>query len=118
MQQLVDVVPYYLSLGTTELIQAQDLGQRLLRQGLLGDDGGNPIRSFFPLGWIEQNELLDVLQLFEQLLHRDPLPRGLRQLVHRLQQRDSKHAIESMDADFAIRPVVHRSPTQPPSILV
>jgi hypothetical protein len=38
-------------------------------------------------------------------------------LMHILQQRDAEHAIESMDADLAIRPVVHRSPSEPLSIL-
>jgi hypothetical protein len=57
---------YYLCLGTTELIQAQGLGEGLLCQGLLGEHCGDPIRSFFALGWIEQYELLDLLQLLEQ----------------------------------------------------
>ncbi len=90
---------YYLSLGTTELIQAQGLGQGLLRQGLLGKHGSHSIRTFFALGWIEQNELLDLLQLFEQLLDGDSVPGGLRAPVHVLQQRDPEHAIESVDMD-------------------
>ena len=65
LQRLAGVSPYYLRLGTTELVQAQGLRERLLRQGLLGEDCGNTVRSLFPLRWIEQNELLDLLQLFE-----------------------------------------------------
>src|ERR1700730_16440395 len=33
-----------------------------------------------------------------------------------LQERDAKHAIKSMDANLAIGPVIHRSPSQPVSI--
>ena len=32
---------------------------------VLGDDCGNTVRSLLPLRWREQNELLDLLQLFE-----------------------------------------------------
>src|SRR5580704_8729188 len=110
-------VRYYLSLGTTQLIQAQGLGERLLCQGLFGEHQGNSVRSFFSLRWIEQSELLDLLQFFEQLLHGDPVPGSLRLLMHVLQQRDAEHAIESMNADLAVGPVVHRSPAQPLSIL-
>ena len=34
-----------------------------------------------------------------------------------LQERDAKHAIKSMDANLAIGPVIHRSPSQPVAIL-
>src|SRR2546428_230260 len=34
-----------------------------------------------------------------------------------LQERDAEHAVKSMDANLAIRPVIHRSPSQPVSIL-
>src|SRR2546421_12485025 len=34
-----------------------------------------------------------------------------------LQQRDAEHAVKSMDANLAIGPVIHRSPSQPVSIL-
>ena len=110
-------VPYYLSLGTTQLIQTQGLSERLLSQGLLGEHQGNPVRSFFTLRWIKQSELLDLLQFFEQLLHGDSIPRGLRLLMHILQQRNAKHAIESVDPDLPISPVVHGSPAEPLSIL-
>jgi hypothetical protein len=113
----VDAVPYYLSLGTTQLTQSQGLGERLLGQGLLGEHQGNSVRSFFTLRWIKQSELLYLLQFFEQLLHRDPVPRGLRLLMHVLQQRDAKHAIESIDADLAVGPVMHGPPAQPLSVL-
>src|SRR4051794_52983 len=33
-----------------------------------------------------------------------------------LQERDAEHAIESVDANLAIGPVIHRSPTQPVSV--
>jgi len=44
-----------LSLGTTQLIQAQGLGERLLGEGLPGEHQGNSLRSFFALRWIEQS---------------------------------------------------------------
>src|ERR1017187_10315283 len=37
--------------------------------------------------------------------------------MHILQQRDSEYAIESVDADLPISPVVHGSPAEPLSIL-
>jgi hypothetical protein len=37
--------------------------------------------------------------------------------MHILQQRDAEHAIESMDADLAVGPVMHGPPAQPLSIL-
>ena len=58
-----------------------------------------------------------LLQFFEQLLRGDSIPYGLRLLVQILQQRDAEHAIESMHANLAIRPVMHPSPAQPLSIL-
>src|ERR1035441_6950442 len=48
------------TLGTTELIKAQDLSQSLLRQGLFRKNGGYPIWPFFALRRIEQSVLLNL----------------------------------------------------------
>jgi hypothetical protein len=53
----------------------------LLGQGLFGKHGGDPVGTFLTLRRVEQNELLDLAQLFQQLLHGDPVPGCLRLLV-------------------------------------
>jgi hypothetical protein len=65
LQGQVGVGPYYLFWGITKLIQAQDSGERLLHEGLLGKHRGNPIRSFFVLGWIQHECCLSLLEFGE-----------------------------------------------------
>ena len=100
-----------------QLIQAQSFGQGLLSEGLFGQDRRNPVGAFLALGWVQQNELLNLTQLFQKLLRGDSVPSALRLFMEMLQERDAQHAIKSMDANLAIGPVIHRSPTQPVSIL-
>ena len=66
---------------------------------------------------VEQNELLNLTQLLQELIHGDSIPGSLGLFMKVLQQRDAKHAIEGMDANLAIGPVIHGSPAQPVSIL-
>src|SRR5438132_741359 len=68
------------------------------------------------LAWVEQNELLYPLQLFNELLHRKITPSGFGLAMHILQQRDAQHAVKRMDADLAVGPVMHWSPTEPLSV--
>src|SRR5450432_4371928 len=100
-----------------QLIQAQGFGQGLLSEGLFGQHRRDAVGALLALGWVEQNELLNLAQLFQKLLRGDSVPGTLRLFVEILQERDAKHAIKSMDANFAIGPVVHRSPAQPVSVL-
>src|SRR5437016_5918542 len=74
------------------------------------------METFLALPWVEQNELLYPLQLFNELLHRKITPSGLGLAMHILQQRDAQHAVKRMDADLAVGPVMQRSPTQPLSV--
>ena len=46
--------------GTTELLQAQGIGQAFLHEALGGDHGGGAIRTR-ALGGIQEYELLDLL---------------------------------------------------------
>jgi hypothetical protein len=36
--------------------------------------------------------------------------------MHILQQRDTQHAVKRMDANLAVGPVMHRSPSEPLSV--
>jgi hypothetical protein len=50
--------------GNLQLVQLQRLGQSLLRKSLLREHVGRAMRPFLALPWIEQDELLNLLQLF------------------------------------------------------
>ena len=65
------------------------------------------------MGRIEENELLDLPQLLEQLFHGEPRPGRLSLFVDVLQEGDTQQAIESVNADLAVGPVIHRTPPQP-----
>ena len=62
-------------------------------------------------------ELFDLLQFREQLLDREIGPGRLRLLVYILQQGHTEQALEGVDANLAIGPVIHGIPTQPVSML-
>ena len=100
-----------------QLVQSQGFGQGLLSEGLFGQHGRDAVRTFVALRWVQQNELLNLLQLFHKLFHGDSFPGTLRLFVEMLQERDAEHAVKSMDANLAIRPVIHRSPSEPVSLL-
>src|SRR6266478_799829 len=99
-----------------QLIQTQGFGQGLLSEGLFGQHRRDSVGAFLALGWVQQNELLNLTQLFQKLLGGDSVPGALRLFMEMLQEWDAEHAIESVDADLAISPVMHRSPAQPVSI--
>src|SRR5664279_4658459 len=99
-----------------QLVQAQGLGQSLLSEGLFGQHGCDAVRAFLTLRWVQQNELLNLTQLFQKLLGGDSVPGALREFMQMLQERDAEHAIESVDTNLAVGPVIHRPPAQPVSI--
>src|SRR3984893_738884 len=99
-----------------QLVQAQGFGQGLLSEGLFREHGGDAGGAFLTLGWVQQNELLKLTQLFQKLFGGDSVPGALRLSVEMLQERDAEHAIESVDANLAVGPVLHRTPAQPLSI--
>src|SRR6516225_96400 len=72
--------------------------------------------ALLALRWVQQNELLNLTQFFQKLLDGDSVPGTLCLFVEMLQKRDAEHAIESVDANLAVGPVIHRSPAQPVSI--
>src|SRR2546430_6621338 len=74
------------------------------------------MRAFLALPRIEQNELLNPLQLFDELFHGKIAPGGFGLAMHILQHRDAQHAVKGVDADLAVGPVMHRSPTEPLSV--
>jgi hypothetical protein len=43
-----------------QVIQTEHFGQRLLGKSSLGPNNCGALRSFFSLGWIEENELLNL----------------------------------------------------------
>src|SRR5215469_13254135 len=100
-----------------QLIQTEGFGQGLLGEGLFGEHGGDTVGAFLSLRWIQQYELLNLAQLFLQLFHGDSVPGSLRLFMEMLQQRNAQHAVKSMDANLAIGPVIHRSPSQPVAVL-
>src|SRR5215471_10886604 len=99
-----------------QLIQAQGFSQGLLREGLFREYGRDAVGAFVALWWIEQNELLNLTQLFQKLLSGNSVPGALGLFMEMLQERDAEHAIDSVDANFAVGPVIHRSPAQPVSL--
>jgi hypothetical protein len=52
---------YYLLWGTTELIETEFFCESLLREGLFGEHGGDPIGTLVALWRIQQGVLLDLL---------------------------------------------------------
>src|SRR5260370_36403926 len=96
--------------------KAQSLDQGLLGQSLLRKHIGGARRSLFALRRIEENELFDLLEFLEQLLDRQIRPPSFGLLVHILQQGDTQHAVEGVDANLAVGPVIHGIPAQPLSI--
>jgi len=58
----MDVLP---TLGTTKLFQTESISEGLLREGLLGQDGGHATRTLLAERWIKQGELLDLAKLFQ-----------------------------------------------------
>ena len=105
------------TLGTTEFVQAQGMGEGLLSESLFGQDGSDAVGPFVAKWRIEQGELLDRGELLQQLFHCEIGPGGPGLAVNVLEQRDSQHAVESMHANLAVGPVVHRSPAQPVAVL-
>jgi hypothetical protein len=99
-----------------QLVQAQGFGQGLLSEGLFREHGGDAVGRISRLGRVPQNELLNLTQLFRKLFAGDSVPGALRLFVEMLQQRDAEHAIESVDANLAVGPVIHWSPVQPVAI--
>jgi hypothetical protein len=55
-------------LGTTELFQPQRVGESLLREGLLGEHGGHAIRALVAERRVEEHELLNLAEFFQELL--------------------------------------------------
>src|SRR6516225_11456279 len=100
-----------------QLIQTESFGQGLLSEGQFGEHGGDAVGTFLALWRVQQNEWLNLPQLFQELLHRNSVPDSLRLFMEMLQQGDAEHAIKRMDANLAIGPVIHRSPSQPVAVL-
>jgi hypothetical protein len=63
------------------LIETQGFGQCLLGQGLFWKGRWQPGWDLLPPAAVEQNELLDLAQLCQQLLHGDSIPGCLGLLV-------------------------------------
>jgi hypothetical protein len=80
-------------LGNMQLIQTQGLGQSLLSEGLFGEHGGHAVGTFFALRWVQQNELLNLAQLFEKLFGGD----SVRQCL----PRTKAHLGASLNSSFA-----------------
>ena len=93
------------------------MGEGLLDESLFGKNGGGSIGTFVAERRIQQSELLDRGELFQQLFHGEIRPGGLGLAVNLLEQRDSQHAVEGMHANLAVGPVVHRPPAQPVAVL-
>lgn len=51
--------------------------------------------------WVEQNELPNLAQLFQELVHGDSRPCSPGLSVKVLEQRDAEHAVKGMDANLA-----------------
>ena len=95
------------------MIEAKTLGEFLLSQRLLGEDGSGSVRAFVALWWVKQYDLPNLFQLVDERFEGNPTPGVLRLLVQILKQRYAEHAVKSMDANLAAGPVEHRSPSQP-----
>jgi hypothetical protein len=67
-----------------QLFQAEGFGQGLLSEGLFGEHGGDAIGAFLALWRVQQNEWLDLPQLFQELLPRNSVPGSLRWFMEML----------------------------------
>ena len=72
-----------------QLVQAQGFSQGLLRKGLFREHGRGAVGAFLALRRIEQNELLNLTQFFQELLGGDSVPGTLGLFVEMLQERDA-----------------------------
>jgi hypothetical protein len=68
-----------------QLIQTQGFGQGRLSEGLFGEHGGDAVGAFLALWRVQQNEWLNLPQLFQELLHRNSVPGSLRLFMEMLQ---------------------------------
>ena len=102
--------------GFSQFIQAEHAGQLLLRESLFGSYNGGPRWPLFSLGWIEENELLDLSEFLQQLFHGQSRPSRLSLFVDVLEQGNTQHAIESVNVDLCVGPVIHRPPSEPVAI--
>ena len=73
-----------------QLIETERFDERLLGQGLGGEDGGRAGWSRLPLRRIEQDDFLDASEFVEEPLHGEAGPRGLRLPIDRLQKRETE----------------------------
>ena len=80
---------------------------------MFGSHNCGALRSFFSLRWIEEDELLNLPQFIAHLFYGEPRPSRLRLFVDVLQKRDTEHAIESVNPDLAVGPVIHGTPSEP-----
>jgi hypothetical protein len=102
--------------GNLQFVQFQRLGQSLLRKSLLREHIGRVVRAFLALPWVEQDELLNLPQFFDELFHGKIAPGGFGLAMHILQSRNAQHTVERMDADLAVGPMMPRSPSEPLSV--
>src|ERR1039457_4016201 len=103
--------------GNTELIETEYLRQSLLRKRLLGQHRGDSVLPLVALGRGEQSVFLDLTQLVQKFFGGESGPCRLCLPAYVLQQRDAEHAVEGMDTNLLVRPVIHRSPAQPVAVL-
>jgi hypothetical protein len=83
---------------------------------LFGSNNGSPRWPLFTLRWIEKNELLDLSEFLQQLFHGQPGPSRPSLFVDVLEQGNTQHAVESVNVDLGVGPVIHRTPTEPVAI--
>jgi len=79
-----------------QLVQAQGFGQSLLSEGLFREHSGDAVGAFLALGWVQQNELLNLTQLFQKLFGGDSTPGALRLFVKMLQERDARRVSSTL----------------------
>jgi len=93
------------------------LGQEELGEGVPSVDGGSSWRAFLPLRRVEEDVLVDGgefgLEEFDGDLGADTASARMQEV----EEREAEHAVESMDADFVVCPVVHRTPAEPVTVL-
>ncbi len=104
-------------LGTTELIETEFLRQSLQCERLLGQYRGYSVWRLAALGRVQQSVFLNLAQLILQFFDGES---GLCRLclpAYALPQRDAQHAIEGMDTNLLVGPVIHRFPAEPVAVL-
>src|SRR6266536_3596613 len=94
------------SAGWGVAVEREQVVERLLGGGAVGEDAPGAGAALAAVV-VEQDGLLDARQLSQQLTNRQVQPRLVGMAAQQVRDRQGQHAVEDVDADLLVGPVVH-----------